>query len=273
MNHCVIDKARLCFGIKYKEKSPVKILRTKIWIDQIIDTSGFTTKQIQEKISGDSEPSSNVSKWRRGERTVKDESVLKLEEQIPGSSGLYFSTKPIFELLEDKPLSTEKIDQILGKYLPLDIWDEYNFPDTMYGLTNAPSVEAASKHDLESLYRRNDFYGFMGVLYLLRTAEAENDLYGHLRSTKFAYMSLPALCRLPTFNKYWEDILGALQHIHLRVLPNWKEIESRDDFIKEQVSIGYDPTMKKHPPINSTTDCRAQNKTPYRNRYILNPSP
>lgn len=166
------------------QRDLVDVVQATAWSHGLRRRSDLTDAQIDVNYcqrNKDGDPPKLAQKWARGEVTPTKRYVDRLEEAVPGSSELM--NWMLWPLLRQKWIPESAIQEMLWSVVhPRGDAGKnfYHFP----GDPEVPSgfPEIRDSIDVDGLLRRNDHYGFMVILALVRYAEIAN---------------------IPTFHRYW----------------------------------------------------------------------
>lgn len=239
-------------GRRLHKKHHSEVLRTRIWLEQIFRTHRINRFEFANIINAENEPTGIVNKWLKGEHAVKKNRVMRIAKTLEGSDLAYLL--PIFELLKDKPYSTSTLDKLMAAYIVdfggLKCW-------------KFPEAEHCEKFDLhpsytpifntQDLIERGDVYGFAGILYLLRRAEAEKKALMHLEFIKDAYQAFPGMCRTSPIRNRWKEALECLTIIQARVPTSVLLVRPNLDVIQKQIEAKTHITRRALRPRNKDT--------------------
>jgi hypothetical protein len=223
--------------------------------------------QLESKLSNGSDPKGQVYKWFRGDNCVTESKVRQIEKVLTGSSEVF--NLPLFDLLQNKPITKSQLRRLI---LPFsDNTDDLFFwrlPEKYKGKDDGISIPIIFSDNLDMLYQRGGIFSFIAILYLVRRAEAEGDADLHLEAVKHAYKSFPSLARHQDFIGHWQDLLKALQLIHLRVMTSTLLVQPDVDIIKQQIESENFITLRELRPRNPATHRFEDNENPYREATI-----
>lgn len=237
--------------MKKKERSKsFDVLKTRLWLEYVLRTEKISRHELQKQYSAGAEPSNIILNWFKGEFSAKPNSVRKVTKKFPGSNFIY--DLELFDLMEDKKLSKKRLKEIVSPYINIDDpLDHWNFPLTQNGEPNGFLTPPATRNDTESLFHRGDLYGFIGILYHVRLAEAMKDYELYVKYIADAYRAFPGLCRYKHFRKRWEELLDALISIQQRMATSTFLVMPDTAKLKEQIfakeHITYRPFWKRDP--------------------------
>ena len=210
-------------GSRSGGKDPADVLRTWVWLEAAFLEHGKSRSDVADSLSARAnspgarnEPTGIVNKWLKGKHVAKPHSVAKLAKVLCGSDEVYHL--PVFDLLRNKRIKKSQLNQWVKPYRTtwngLEFWE---FPQHRYKESGELLFRANLLNDSKSLLQRGDIYGFIGILYLVRKAEADNDVELHLEFMKDAYTAFPAAFRHPNFRPRWRQFYDCLFWVHARV--------------------------------------------------------
>lgn len=235
MHRTVFETMSKSNNKRTSSKTPVGILQTRIWLENILRTHRISRKEFTKKIATENgDPSGIVLRWLKGQHNVKESRVENLAKIFEGSDVPY--KLPLFKLLRNRPLKKTDLCKIMSPYMnssksiPLWKFPEPDQPENM-GL----SFPHCQTNDIETLIERGDIYGFTAILYWVRIAEAEKDADAHFYYMAAAYRSFPGLCRNQLFRKRWREVLDCLQSIHCRVMTSMFLLKPIPSVIETQI--------------------------------------
>jgi len=237
----MLEDARQQPAKKKKEHSKdAKVLRTRTWLKSLLSGHGLTKRAIYRTINENDEATGTVNSWLSGKHSAYPGKVAQVEKHYPGSN--YFYYFPLFELLMDTHISRNQLSKIVSPYVieekePLNclMWD---FPRNQNNLDSGQLVISRGGLPGETmLLDRFDIYGLMGLVYLLRLAEVQNDTAVHLEYAKHTLRVLPGACRHPFLKPHWPQLFHVLYGIIGRMPSTWKIIQPRRLVIQSQIAI------------------------------------
>lgn len=251
MNITVVERMAKLQNKRRSRVDPIDYLQTRLWVESTLKDYRISRRELEAKLSGESESSGIVLKWLRGVHYATQVSVDQVAKLYPGSSHIY--DLPIFQLLKNKPISKSALKKSVASYLPDSGLQMWSFPLTQNGEDDGWPAPTTHIFDPETLFQRGDIYGFMGLLYLVRKAEIENDHFGHLESIKYAYRALPGLCRYKYFRRRWKEFYEALIGIQCRMPASSMMLMPKRDIIQKQVEAKYHMTLECLRPRDPAT--------------------
>ncbi|MEZ5506442.1 MAG: hypothetical protein R3F38_10880 [Gammaproteobacteria bacterium] len=221
-------------GNRLNKKTEAEVLQTRIWLENIFRTRKISRGEFTKKISKNQEPTGIVLKWLKGIHAAKNSQVSEISKLFPGSQEIYLW--PVFELLKNKPIPVSKLDSLMSEYIvtlaKLKCWD---FPQPVHANQGDYPFPPIYLYDSEGLFERGDVFGFTGILYLVRKAEAERDSDRHFDAMMHAYRAFPAMCRTTPILSRWREALHCLRLIHARVLTTTMLLRPNIDIIEKQI--------------------------------------
>lgn len=249
MDFTISENISRMTGRRLNKKHHSEVLRTRIWLEQIFRTQRINRREFTNIINPENEPTGIVLKWLKGEHTVKKNRVMRIAKTFEGSDSAYLL--PMFELLKDKPYSKRTLDKLMAEYLAdfggLKCW---KFPEAADNKNFALQPSTIPISNTQGLIERGDVYGFAGILYLLRRAEAEKNTLLHLNYIQDAYQAFPGMCRTTPIRKRWEEALECLMIIHARVPTSLLLVRPNVDVIQKQIQAKTHITIRALRPRN-----------------------
>lgn len=211
-------------------------LRTRIWLETIFREHQLSRDGVAKLLPlGDGEPSGIVLQWLKGKHAAKPSRAARLAKILPGSDFVY--NLPLFDLLRNKPVRKSQFDQWVSHYQnPDDRIPLWRFPQPEQSQPSRFPVPPCLLFDSNALFERGDVYGLIGILYLVRKAEVENDAEAHLDYLKDAYRALPGACRHRAFRRHWREFYNCLLAIHARVPTSLLLLRPEPNVIEAQVT-------------------------------------
>lgn len=243
-------------------KGPVDILRTRVWLEALLRQPGVSRKDIGAALSS-GEPSGIVLRWLKGEYAAKPGSVSRLAKAFPGSDEIY--RLPLFDLLQNRPLRLADLQRITSQYFvsagPLRYWD---FPCAEQVTDSGQRMRLlVLEPDSSSLFERGDINGFIGILYLLRKAEASGDAFAHFTYLCDAYRSLPGACRHVALRNRWRELLDCLELVSARVPTSTMLIQPSREIMERQIKSKTHITRRIQRPRDPKTLRFLELEVPY----------
>jgi hypothetical protein len=244
-------------------KNEAEILRTKIWLENIMQNHGVGRQELSKMIdTKGGESTRTVSRWHKGTHAAKQKQVNEIAKIFEGSELIY--NLPVFRLLMNKPIRKAELTKIVAPYISkiagLQCWV---FPDPCHPENKGRPFPPCFINDAETLIERGDLYGFTAIIYLVRLAEAERNALDHMQYMKCAYRALPGLCRHPSFTEYWKEALNCLKLIHYRVTTSILLVRPIVEVIEKQILSQEHITRTVLRPRDPETQQFTELETPY----------
>ena len=184
--------------------------------------------------AGIKDPSGLTNLWRSGKSTPTRKKLIPAASDIDGVLDLH--DEPVFELLEDRPISCERIDELVEPYRELkfdnlfqeNYWSWIASNEKVGVTTFVPKEWREVAYDTESpfdgvpLTNSRDFKhwrniaGFTVVLAHMRKAEVWGHSREHVRWATELYRCLPTLGMFPWFRRHQQLLFSCIQRIHMR---------------------------------------------------------
>jgi|GEM_PF-1078244 len=261
--HTVAETLLQIRGERLSSKDPADVLRTRIWLETIFREHRLSRRDVMKLLFNKGGFQSGiVLKWLKGHPSVKPRNVIKLAGVLPGSDFVYHL--PLFDLLRNKPMKKSQLDQLIKVYCtpsgPLQFWQ---FPQPESGGSNKFPIPPGFLFDSNALFERGDYYGLMGILYLVRKAEAENKPDEHLDYLKDAYRALPGACRHHYFRTRWRELYRCVFAIHSRVPTSLMLLRPKLSIIESQVTARTHITQRASRPRHPLTCRFSELELPY----------
>lgn len=236
--------------------------RTILWLESIFEEFLLSKDELQTIIMNISCDSSNiVYKWLSRKHSATPNSVDNIAKKLPGSEFIYYF--PIFQLLENKPLTNADLEKIIKPYIIPENPRIWAFPDNIENTNSFKPTPDIQEDDYETLIERGDIYGLVGILYLVRKAELKNDVFMHARYLKAAYRAFPAFCRYKHFKKRWPEFYDALEIVSGRLIMSTSLVVPVKYIIENQINAPDHITKRSLRPRDPITMRFTQLELPY----------
>jgi len=250
MNKSIIEKLNKLTGRRRSNTNEIMKLRHDIWADELFIDKKVSYIKLDKLLHSKllkSRRSNIAEKWFNRVHVIKPDHVEAVEELHKGSSCLY--KLPLWELLEDRPIGPKRLKKLVEQWIFEGRIPMWNLPEGQYGEPHLRLKFAVE--DVESLFRRADIYGFIGILYLLRLSEAKKEGLTHFNLIGVAYRALAGLCRHPGFKKYWRVFYEAVNKLQSRVPTSLLLLEGLPDIIEAQIKASEHiyHMEDNHPPL------------------------
>ncbi|PUA28806.1 MAG: hypothetical protein B0W54_10335 [Cellvibrio sp. 79] len=263
MRYSIKERLHHLMKKRTPSKNEAEILRTKVWLENILQTHGVERKELSRLIDmKGGESTRTVSRWFKGTHAAKQKQVNEIAKIFEGSELTY--ELPVFRLLMNKPIRKAELTKIVTPYISkiagLQCWV---FPDPCHPENKDLPFPPCFIYDTETLIERGDIFGFTAIIYLVRLAETERNALHHMQYIQCAYRALPGLCRHPLFAKYWEVSLNCLKSIHYREMTSILLVRPIDSIIEKQIFSPEHITRRLLRPRDPETHRFTELETPY----------
>lgn len=229
------ELAKNLFGIgngRISRANPAYLLRTQLWIKTLLRETGLTEEEFwrtyvqpanyprktnrQTRSSEAAEYTDNTGIVRRWMTNIQVSKVTalavsdELSETVPDADALFIL--PIFELLNEVPLSIKEVEALSAPFLSSEHKQKrcWKFPS----LTVNQEWDVILDHDTHALLRRGDLYGLMGLLANARWCEAAKASKEHVQAIADLYRILPLIARTKWFKEGWSELLPFVAACH-----------------------------------------------------------
>jgi len=199
-------------------RDPVDRLETKAWFHLLKQASGMSTGDIDAEFCRRtvySEPPRLAHKWARGDVSPSPHHVAQLNNRWPGSADVLDWI--LWPLLKQVWRDEEYILKILMNYIHPHGSPEtsfYKFPGDPDDTPEAARCKDST--DVDALLNRNDHYGFMAILALVRYAEAARLPQFHMAWGIQLFRAFPGGVRCLGLSDFHEDLFGLVLDVVLR---------------------------------------------------------
>lgn len=189
-------------------------LRGDVWLAHCLRVTGLSPHAFaKDHLEEDGKASKLIYKWLSGSSSPTPASAAKVDPPVPGALWLY----RVLELFESKPRSTRNVEAFLktccrkedaSTGLPGWIW---TFPG------QEETTHVTCRGDSSALVERGDLWGFLGIVALVREAEARSDSEAHLARSMDMYRALPAAIRTPCVTPSAQVLKDCVDSIRVRM--------------------------------------------------------
>jgi hypothetical protein len=172
-------------------------------------------------------------RWMSGEVAPGPRKLRAMNQDIPGVVEL--DADPVFQLLQDLPLSVKFIREQLAGYSPKERIPgrAWIFPDEAERMESKNWITVMAREHVEPLVHRCDLTGFTVILGLAREAEALGNVQAHIHNMIHLYRSTPAVLAIPWFKPHHSLLESCVDAIHrkcelsyLLLEADWNRIRS-----------------------------------------------
>ena len=199
-------------------RDPVDRLQTKAWFRLLKKVSGMSTGDIDTAFcrrTADSESPRLAHKWARGDVSPSSHHVTQLNSRWPGSAEVLDWI--LWPLLRQAWIGEEYILKTLTNYIhPYGSPETsfYKFPGDSDDMPKATRCRDST--DVDALLNRNDHFGFMAILALVRYAEAARLPQFHMTWGIQLFRAFPAGVRGLGLGDFREEVFGLVMDVVLR---------------------------------------------------------
>jgi len=198
-------------------------LRGSLSLNYWLNVAGVSPYRFANDYLGDVVANSKlIYKWMDNKTWPTRNAALKVAglwktpacKQIP--EALWFFDA--FILFKNQPCPKHRVKALLEScYRQVEIHDkvkfQWQFPTSPNTITLVDEI-----HDTEALIQRNDFWGFFGIVTLVRDAEARRDYRAHVALCKGMYRALPAAVDVPWVTPSASLLRACVDELRRRVL-------------------------------------------------------
>lgn len=189
-------------------------LRGRVWLQHVQYQNQLTPTQIGQALYGERSVSNLVAKWLNGSVSPTRHSALAIERRYPGS--LWVFDLPLWQLLKDAPISSVTVQRLKRPYLEnaciLPMWKFPVDDDDVWRRRTAPAFE----FNTAGLVARNDLWGLIGVVMLVRLYEATRETVRYLDACQDMVRALPGALRLPWIRPFADQMIDCVDRIRVR---------------------------------------------------------
>jgi hypothetical protein len=219
-------------------------LRGRVWLSRALSLTGLTAHEFGEKYVYRGRSDSGLVKlWLSGKVSPGRQSIASIDRHLPGS--LAFYDLPLFELLEDRPLSRKRVEALLSPYrTPPERPNPWCFPNDKELIEQGLYVGTLQLWDCDTLYRRGDFWGFQAIVGLVRLAEATGQQDFHMVCAQNMFRALPSVLRRPWFFEHFDLLYACLEGIRWRHEYSGRIFDVDTELLRSQAA---DPSYEPNP--------------------------
>jgi len=217
----------------------VDAIRSSVWMHYICRRSGMSVTEIDGRYCRkvpNADPPKLAQRWASGSVSSSAPYIRKFDDVVPGSRECHDWI--LWPLLRQRCISEDKIFELLGRYLnpngsPGDTF--YKFPRNIEERNFDYRRHIVSSIDVPSLLLRNDHYGFMAILALVRFAETTHLPLFHRDWAMSLYRAFPGLVRHPDLAPFRDTLLSLVTAVVVRRIGILDEFTIDGDLLFEYI--------------------------------------
>jgi hypothetical protein len=239
------DHVRKLMGAVGEGAFAARKLRGRVWLSRALAETGLTPKEFGDKYIYRGRSNSGLLKlWISGKASPGRQSIASIDRYLPGS--LAFYDLPLFELLEDRPLSRKRVEALLSPYRrSLDQPNPWSFPNDRKLIEQGQYVGTLQLWDCHTLFRRGDFWGFQAIVGLVRLAEAIGQQDSHLMCSQDMFRALPPVLKKPWFLEHFNLLYACLENIRWRYEYSGRMFDVDTELLRQQAAdSSYEPNPR-----------------------------
>lgn len=245
------DEIAQIVGQQRNKRTRVKVLQGKVWLSYVLWKTNFFPAEFARCYlsSPDGTTSGLIYKWINGEATPSGRSVDGVARHLLGSDWIY--RLPLWQLLEDRPITNGYVRRLLEPYRrnPEESFEAWSFPENDSCEDPSRRFPPVLYHfDSDMLFARGDLYGFMGILGLVREAEALRDEHGYRYYLAQLFRAFPAVARLTWIRPHLEIFIECLERLQSRTPSTFVRVSVRWDVIRRQIEADTYETRREYRP-------------------------
>jgi len=221
--------------------------QTVVWLRRLLTDQNLSLSKLDAILSAHlgKEVNGLPHKWNSS-TVIRRKSVEKVARIFPGSQEVFYW--PLFELLQNKVMSKNRIRILLRRYRPRGkhyspVW---KFPNDEELKNKDRYFPILLESDSDALFQRADLHGFTAILGLVRLAEAQRYGHWHQRHMMNAFRALPSIAKMQEFSEHFETIKTALLNLQSRVITTNTSFAVNWEIINKQIqSTDFEPYRYK----------------------------